>query len=66
MIQRGIIQRIEENAIMSALEIYEKNIRQLPAIDRLGLASLILEDLTACGDAGVNVRDDWSKTTSPT
>jgi hypothetical protein len=25
------------------------------------LASLILEDLTASGDSGINVRDDWDE-----
>ena len=45
---------------MSAREIYNTSIRQLPAIDRLRLASLILDDLAASNGAGLDIRDDWS------
>ena len=45
---------------MNAREIYDTTLRQLPAIDRLRLASFILEDLAASSGAGVDLRDDWS------
>lgn len=45
---------------MSAREIYENTIRQLPAMDRLRLASLILEDLTVSGGNGLDLSDEWS------
>ena len=47
---------------MSAREIYDKSIRQLPAIERLRLASLILDDLAATNVAELplDVSDEWS------
>jgi hypothetical protein len=45
---------------MSARDIYENGIRQLPAMDRLRLASLILDDLAASDGDGLDIRDDWS------
>ena len=47
-------------AIMSAREIYDSIIRQLVPMERLRLATIILDDLTATGDEGLNMRDDWS------
>ncbi len=45
---------------MSAREIYESTIRRLPAMDRLRIASLILDDLTASGGRDLDVSDEWS------
>jgi hypothetical protein len=45
---------------MSARELYDKSIRQLPAVDRLRLAAMILDDLAATTGADLEVRDDWS------
>jgi hypothetical protein len=45
---------------MSARELYEKNIRQLPALERLRLATLILDELTAANGAGLDVCDEWT------
>ena len=46
---------------MSARELYDKTIRQLPAVDRLRLAALILDELAAASGAGLDIRDDWSE-----
>ena len=46
---------------MNAREIYDATIRQLPALDRLRLASLILDDLAATAGAGIDLRDSWSQ-----
>jgi hypothetical protein len=46
---------------MSAREIYESSIRQLPAIDRLRLASLILDELAASQGEGLDIQDGWSE-----
>jgi len=45
---------------MNARELYNSTIRNLPALDRLHLASLILDDLAASAGAGLDLRDDWS------
>ncbi|HTW94673.1 MAG TPA: hypothetical protein VMD30_07775 [Tepidisphaeraceae bacterium] len=45
---------------MSAREIYDATIRQLPPIERLRLASLILDELAASNGAGLDMGDDWS------
>ena len=45
---------------MSARELYDKSIKPLPAVDRLRLAAMILDDLAATSGAGLDVRDDWS------
>jgi hypothetical protein len=46
---------------MSPREIYENSIRQLPAMDRLRLASLILDDLAASDGTELDIREDWSE-----
>jgi hypothetical protein len=46
---------------MSAKELYEKSVRWLTPVERLRLASLILEDLTASNAEGLDLRDDWSE-----
>lgn len=45
---------------MTAREIYETTIRPLSAVERLRLASLILDDLAAASGAGLDIRDEWS------
>ena len=45
---------------MTAREIYETTVRNLPALDRLRLASLILDDLAAANGAGLDIRDEWT------
>jgi hypothetical protein len=50
---------LEQEAAMSAREIYEKSIRQLSPIERLRLASLILDDLAASAEAR-DVSDEWT------
>jgi hypothetical protein len=45
---------------MSARDIYETSIRPLPPMERLRLASLILDELAATNGAGLDIRDDWS------
>jgi hypothetical protein len=45
---------------MSARELYNKAIKQLPAVDRLRLAAMILDDLAATSGAGLDIRDDWT------
>jgi hypothetical protein len=45
---------------MSARELYDKAIKPLPAVDRLRLAKMILDDLAVSSGAGLDVRDDWS------
>jgi len=45
---------------MTAREIYERDIRQLPPMDRLRLASLILDDLTGPSSRPLDVSDQWS------
>ena len=45
---------------MSARELYEKTIRQLPPMDRLQLASIILSDLTKSAPGDLDIRTDWS------
>jgi len=46
---------------MSVEELYEKCIRGLPAVDRLRLAALILNELAASSNEVLDVRDDWSE-----
>ena len=46
---------------MSARELYDKSIRQLPAVDRLRLAAMILDELAATSGAGLDLRDDWTE-----
>jgi hypothetical protein len=50
----------DEGGPMSARELYDKSIKALPAVDRLRLAAMILDDLAATTGAGLDVRDDWS------
>jgi len=45
---------------MTARELYDNTIRKLPPVDRLRLASLILDDLAAASGAGLDIRDDWT------
>jgi hypothetical protein len=45
---------------MSARELYNKTIRQLPPVDRLRLAAMILDELAATSGAGLDLRDDWT------
>ena len=45
---------------MSAREIYENGIRQLPAMDRLRLASIILDDLAKTNGGDLDISDEWS------
>ena len=45
---------------MSTREIYEAAIRPLSPIERLRLASLILDDLAASSGAGLDVADEWT------
>lgn len=45
---------------MTAREIYDTVIRKLSAVDRLRLASLILDDLAAASGAGLDIRDEWN------
>jgi hypothetical protein len=45
---------------MSARDVYESAIRPLPPVERLRLASMILDDLASSGGAGLDLRDDWS------
>lgn len=45
---------------MSAREIYDSTIRRLPAIDRLRLASMILDDLAASQGKDLDLSDEWS------
>ena len=46
---------------MSARELYDKSIRQLPAVDRLRLAAMTLNELAATSGAGLDLRDDWTE-----
>jgi hypothetical protein len=46
--------------VMTAREIYENSVAQLPPADRLRLAAWILDDLVASDGAGLDIRDDWS------
>jgi hypothetical protein len=46
---------------VNAREFYDTAIRQLPALDRLRLASLILDDLAASAGAGIDLRDSWNQ-----
>ena len=46
---------------MSAREIYDSAIRPLPPLERLRLASMILDELAASGGAGLHLSDDWSE-----
>lgn len=41
-------------------EIYESSIRQLPALERLRLATLILDQLTSSAKTGSELSDVWS------
>ena len=45
---------------MSARELYDTTIRKMPAVERLRLASLILDDLAARQGEGLNISDEWS------
>jgi hypothetical protein len=46
---------------MSAREIYENTIRHLSAVERLRLASLILDELAASKGEGLDIREEWSE-----
>jgi len=46
---------------MSARDIYESVVRQLPAYDRLRLASMILADLTSTDGGGLDMHEDWNE-----
>jgi hypothetical protein len=46
---------------MTVREVYENTVCPLPAVDRLRLAALILDDLAASGGAELDIRDDWSE-----
>ena len=46
---------------MTAQEIYEQGIKQLPSIEKLRLASLILDQLTQSAAAQVDLSDAWSE-----
>ena len=46
---------------MSAREIYETSIRLLSPIERLRLASIILDELTHASGAGLDLRDEWDE-----
>jgi len=45
---------------MSARDIYDKTIRPLPPMERLRIATFILDELSASGGEGLDIRDDWS------
>ena len=45
---------------MSARDIYDKTIRPLPPMERLRIATLILDELSASGGEGLDMRDDWT------
>jgi hypothetical protein len=45
---------------MSAREIYDSTIRQLAPVERLRLASIILNELAESG-AGLDSSDEWSE-----
>jgi hypothetical protein len=45
---------------MSVKQLYEQFIRGLPAVDRLRLAAMILDELAATSDCVIDTRDDWS------
>jgi hypothetical protein len=45
---------------MSAQELYDAA-RALPAMERLRLASRILDDLTGSQGEGLDIRDHWSE-----
>jgi hypothetical protein len=45
---------------MSARELYDKAIRKLPPLERLRLASMILDDLAASAGAELDISDAWS------
>jgi hypothetical protein len=46
---------------LSAHDVYDKSIRQVSAIDRLRLASLILDDLAGSDGAELDISDGWSE-----
>ena len=50
-----------EKAVKRAREVYEAAVRQLPARDRLQLASIILDDLAASAGAELDIKDHWSE-----
>ncbi|HEX4794718.1 MAG TPA: hypothetical protein VH370_13040 [Humisphaera sp.] len=45
---------------MSARDIYYKTIRPLAPIERLRIATLILDELSASGGKGLDIGDSWS------
>lgn len=45
---------------MTVRQIYDQDIRQLPPLERLRLATLILDELTAANGAGLDISDKWS------
>ena len=45
---------------MTVQQMYDESIRQLPPIERLRLATLILDELTATNGAGLDINDAWS------
>lgn len=46
---------------MTAQEVYEHEIKQLPSIEQLRLASLILEQLTRSAKSQMELSDAWSE-----
>ena len=45
---------------MSAREVYDSAVRKLTPLERLRLATMILDDLTASQGAGLDISDEWS------
>jgi hypothetical protein len=45
---------------MSAKELYNTTIRKLTPLERLRLATMILDELTASQGAGLDISDEWS------
>ena len=45
---------------MSARDIYDQTIRPLPPMERLRIATFILDELSASGGQGLDIRNDWS------
>jgi hypothetical protein len=45
---------------MSARELYNSTIRKLSPIERLRLATMILDELTASQGEGLDISDEWS------
>jgi len=45
---------------MSPRDIYDKTIRPLPPMERLRIATLILDELSASDGQGLDIGDGWS------